>query len=66
MIMTLTSAGGLAGTSLLLPSKTFLENLEDLNNQARRSAEDEKLAGMPLEIIPKLFKTKVVEGGQLE
>jgi hypothetical protein len=67
MMMTLTSAGGLTGTSLLLPSKRFLQNLENLNDQIKRSTEeDKKRAGTPLEIIPKLFGTKVVEGGRLQ
>ena len=66
MMMTLTSAGGLAGTPLLLPSERFLQNLENLNDQVKRSmGEDEKLVGMSLEIIPKLFKTEVAEGRRL-
>ena len=65
-MMTLTSVGGLAGTSLLLPSERFLQNLENLNGQAKRSiGEDAKLVGMSLEIIPKLFKTEAAEGRRL-
>ena len=65
MMMTLTSAGGFAGTPLPVPSRTFLENLENFNDQARRFTEgDEKLVGISFEVIPKLFRTKFAEGSQ--
>jgi len=61
--MTLTSAGGFVGAPSPVPSKTFLENLEDLNDQAKRLAEgDEKMVGTSFEVIPKLFRTRVAEG----
>lgn len=63
-MMTLTSAGGFARAHLPVPSRTFLQNLENLSAQAKRFARggDEKLAGISFEIILKLSKTKFVEG----
>jgi hypothetical protein len=54
MMMTLAS-----GTPLPAPSKTFLRNLEIFNDQARHLIEgDEKLVGVTLEVVPKLFGTE--------
>ena len=65
MMMTLTSTGGFAGTPLPVPSRTFLENLENFNDQAKRFTEgDERLVGVSFEAIPKLFRTKLTEGSQ--
>jgi len=65
MMTTITSTGGFAGTPLLVPSRTFLQNLENLNDQAKRfMEEDEKLVGISFEVIPKLFGAKAAEGCQ--
>ena len=65
MMMTLTSAGGFAGTPSPVPSRAFLENLENFNDQAKRLTEgDEKLVGTSFEVIPKLFRTRFGEGSQ--
>jgi len=65
MMMTLTSAGGFAGTPLPVPSRMFLQNLESLNDQAKRfTEEDENLAGISFEVIPKLFRTKHTDGNR--
>ena len=61
----LTSAGGFAETSSSVPSRAFLENLENFNDQAKRLTEgDEKLVGTSFEVIPKLFRTRFAEGSQ--
>ena len=40
----------------------FLQNLENLNGQGDRLAqEDEKLAGVPFEVIPKAAQDKAYE-----
>ena len=63
MMMTLTSAGGFPGSPLPVPSRTFLRNLENLNDQAKRfTEEDENLAGISFEVIPKLFGTRPGRG----
>jgi len=65
MGFTLTSAGGFAGTPSPVPSRAFLENLENFNDQAKRLTEgDEKLVGTSFEVIPKLFRTGFAEGSQ--
>lgn len=64
-MMTLTSAGGFAGSPLPVPSRTFLQNLENLSDQAKRfTKEDENLTGISFEVIPKLFGTRPVEGSR--
>ena len=61
----LTSAGGFVGTPSPAPSKAFLENLENFNDQAKRLTEgDDKLIGTSVEVLPKLFRTRFVEGSQ--
>jgi len=40
MMTTLTSAGGFAGAPLPVPSRTFLRNLEKLNNQVKHFTGD--------------------------
>jgi len=63
--MALTPAGGFAGTPSPVPSRAFLENLENFNDQAKRLAEgDEKLVGTSFEAVPKLFRTRSAEGSQ--
>ena len=65
MMTTLTSIGGFVGTPILVPSRTFLQNLENLSDQAKRSMEEGgKLAGVSFGVIPKLFWTKPAEGRQ--
>ena len=65
MMTALTPAGGFAGTPSPVPSRTFLENLENLNDQAKRLTEgDEKLEGTSFEVIPKLFRARFSEAGQ--